>query len=218
MGYFKAGFDVTGVDHEPQPRYPFKFICADALEYLAEFGHCYDVIAGSPPCQDASIMRRGRWKDREHPQLIPATRAGMIATGKPYVIENVVGADLINPVLLCGSMFELQVGNGTLFPSEWGEQSQLRRHRLFEMPWYTGGRMKCSHARGSVIGVYGGGQHPRRRVPATIGDMTCFTVDARAQAMNIDWMTGDELSQAIPPPYTEWVGRRLIVHLKWVSP
>jgi DNA (cytosine-5)-methyltransferase 1 len=165
-------------------------------------------------------MRRGRWQDREHADLLAPTRDLLIAIGKPYVIENVIGAKLINPILLCGTMFGLQTRAG----------AQLRRHRLFELSWPLGCLLPAHYHKPcvSVIGVYGGGQHPqRRRVPVTIGvyghaggsssrdylDCKCFTTQARREAMGIDWMTGDELSQAIPPAYTEFVGRQLVRYL-----
>lgn len=216
MGYHRAGLDVVGVDREWQKNYPFWFVQADAIEYLKRYGHLYDAVAGSPPCQKYSVMRRGRWQDREHEDFIETMRAACLALGKPYVIENVVGAPLISPLMLCGSMFGLQTKLG----------SQLRRHRLFECPWLTDRpKMECRHnPASSVIGVYGGGQHPQRRRPATIGvygssggssgrdnlGLTCFTVEARRQAMGIDWMSGSELSQAIPPAYTEFIGKLLL--------
>lgn len=214
MGYFRAGFNVVGVDIKPQPRYPFAFVQADALDYAAEHGHEYDAIHASPPCQKYSAMTKRRWQDREHPDLVAPTRALLIDTGLPYIIENVVGAPLINPVMLCGTMFGLQTTEG----------SQLRRHRLFELSFYCL-TPPCDHNDGSPIGVYGGGQHPDRRRPATIGvwgnagghserdNLDHYGMDARREVMGIDWMTGRELSQAIPPAYTEFIGRQLIRHL-----
>ena len=222
MGYHRAGFDVTGVDIKPQPRYPFIFIQGDALEYLREHGHEYDAITASPPCQAFSAMRKGRWQDREHPDLIEPTRATLKATGKPYVIENVEGAPLMAPITLCGTMFGLRTRHG----------SQLRRHRLFEAPWFFGLIPTCAHNEYAAIGVYGGGQHPQRRcndansrLPATIGvyvnsggssvrdGTTGFGVVDRRDAMGIDWMTNAELSQAIPPAYTQFIGEQLLAEV-----
>ena len=217
MGYHRAGFDVFGVDINPQPHFPFVFVQADALNYLHNYGQYFAAIHASPPCQAFSVMRRGRWQDREHPDLLTPVRDALNRIGKPYIIENVVGAPLINPVMLCGTLFGLQTKAG----------SQLRRHRLFEIhPPLLVMTPQCSHAAGSsVIGVYGGGQHPqRRRYPSTIGvfrhaggtskrdylDMDCFSANDRRDAMGIDWMTGEELSQAIPPAYTEFIGKRII--------
>ncbi len=221
MGWYLAGSRPIGVDNRPMPRYPFEFHEADALEYALEHGHEFDVIHASPPCQDASIMRRGRWQDRKHPRLICATRIILQWLGKPYVIENVMGAALRDPVLLCGTQFGLRTRHG----------AQLRRHRLFELSWPLDALLPAHyHKPGvSVIGVYGGGQHPqRRRVPATIGvyghsggsssrdylDYSCFTVQDRRDAMRIEWMTGAELSQAVPPAYTEFIGRQLMKQLE----
>jgi DNA (cytosine-5)-methyltransferase 1 len=218
MGYHRAGFEVVGVDNRPQKRFPFEFHQADALEYLKEHGREFDFIHASPPCQRFSVMRRGRWQDREHPDLLTPTRELLGKIGRPYVIENVVGAPLINPVMLCGTLFGLKTKAG----------SQLRRHRLFEIhPPLLVLTPQCLHAtEASVIGVYGGGQHPqRRRFPLTIGvfghsggtsrrdypDMDCFTTNDRRDAMGIDWMTGKELSEAIPPAYTEYIGKQVLM-------
>lgn len=221
MGYYLAGFEVVGVDIEPQPRYPFEFHQADALEYLAAHGHKFDVIHASPPCQRYSTMTVGRWQDRieNHPDLIAPTRELLKKIGKPYVIENVENAraELINPVLLCGTMFGLKTKHG----------SQLRRHRYFELSFPIGFLTPtCQHAKGSVIGVYGGGQNPARRRPATIGvyghsggssnrdNLISFGTDDRRDAMGINWMVGNELSEAIPPAYTEFIGRQLLTRLE----
>lgn len=220
MGYHRAGFEVVGVDIDPQPRYPFEFHQADALEYLAEHGHEFDVIHASPPCQHYSTMTKGRWQDRleSHPDLIAPVRALLQKIGKPYVIENVEGAraELVNPILLCGTMFGLQTKHG----------SQLRRHRYFEMSIPMFLVPTCQHNKGSVIGVYGGGQNPARRRPATIGvwghaggssnrdNLISFGTDDRREAMGIDWMVGDELSEAIPPAYTEYIGSQLFAQVQ----
>ena len=214
MGYHRAGYEVTGVDIEPQPRYPFKFIQADALEYLREHWQEYDVIHASPPCQRYSGMTKGRWQDRidAHPDLVEPIRELLIMSGRPYIIENVVGAPLINPVMLCGSMFGLQSKAG----------NPLYRHRLFETSFQVGLTPPCQHNKASAIGVYGGGQNPSRRKtlpPVAVyvhsggtskrGDAT-FGIEARREAMGIDWMTGNELSQAIPPAYTEYIARFIL--------
>ena len=199
MGYSRAGFDVVGVDIKPQPRFPFEFCQADAMTFPLDG---YDVIHASPPCQAYSSMRKGRWQDRSHPDLVAKTRANLQATGLPYVIENVVGAPLVNPITLCGSMFGLQSIHG----------NQLRRHRLFEIhPPHVCLVQPCQHNHASPIGVYGGGQHPARRKRRydESAEGLDFGVTERRRAMGIDWMTGRELNQAIPPAYTEWIGRHL---------
>ena len=223
-GYAQAGFEVVGVDIEAQKRYPFKFHQADALEYLREHGHEFDAIHASPPCQLYSAMRKGRWQDREdrHPDLVDPTRQLLIQSGKPYVIENVVGAPLINPIILCGTMFKLETKHG----------SQLRRHRLFELGLFTIPENcvpPCNHNNASAIDAYGGGQHPgRKKVPATIGvyghaggsserdGLIQFGTQDRRDAMGIKWMTGAELSQAIPPAYTEFIGRYLLERVRYI--
>lgn len=188
-GYTWAGFEMTGVDHEPQPRYPYRFILADALEYVEAHGHEYDFIHASPPCQ-AHTSLQGRW-GREYPDLIAATRAALKATGKPYVIENVPGAPLENPLMLCGSMFDLRV----------------IRHRLFETDpaiWFPPGR--CSHPRGAV-GRQGHRGADREWITVT-GHFS--DVPLAQRVMELPWMTQAELAQAIPPAYTEWIGREML--------
>src|SRR5581483_312695 len=122
MGYYRAGFDVVGVDTKPQPHYPFRFIQADALEYL-RLGPIswYAAVHASPPCQ-AHTSLRGMWNAKEHVDLIPPTRELLRKTGLPYVIENVPGAPMDAQVMLCGSAFGLGIPG-----------AQLRRHRLFEL-------------------------------------------------------------------------------------
>lgn len=218
MGYSRIGLEVVGVDINPQPHYPFKFYQGDAIEYLKEHGSEFDCIHASPPCQRYSAMTNGRWKDRvsEHPDLVDPVRQLLVELNKPYVIENVVGSPLINPTMLCGTMFQLQTKGG----------SQLRRHRLFETSFHVGLTPPCQHNNGSAIGVYGGGQNPSRKIPATIGvyghagvasNRDClllFGTQDRRDAMGIDWMSGKELSEAIPPAYTEFIGRYLLDSFK----
>jgi DNA (cytosine-5)-methyltransferase 1 len=210
MGYSRAGFEVVGVDIHPQPHYPFEFHQADAMTYPLDG---FDVIHASPPCQAFSPLRN-MWNAKEHADLVGATRARLEATRLPYAIENVPGAPLRDYIVLCGSAFGLGTGD-----------AELRRHRLFEVnPWpllvppcahglrtsttgVYGHRGNYSRrVRARVIGVYGGHGRDRRRVTAPQD----FSTEARREAMGIDWMTGDELSQAIPPAYTEWIGRQLI--------
>lgn len=194
-GYRRAGFDVTGVDIRKQPNNPHRFIQGDALEYLAAHGHEYDAIHASPPCQAHSDLKH-MWNAKKHVDLIAPTRELLVKLGKPFVIENVEGAPMSCPVILCGTMFSL----GT-------EDAELRRHRLFDINWGWVMPIACYHGRKSrVIGVYGGHGRDRRRT--TNGQD--FPTSARREAMGIDWMTGAELSQAIPPAYTEYLGRELL--------
>ena len=121
MGYSRAGFDVVGVDIAPQPRYPFEFIQAEAIEYVKAHGHEYDAIHASPPCQASSALTKGTNRGRIYEDLIPQTRAALGASGRPYVIENVQGSDLRRDATLCGEMFGLAV----------------IRHRYFEVSGFA---------------------------------------------------------------------------------
>lgn len=206
-GYRRAGFEVTGVDNRPMPNNPHTFIHADALEYLAEHGHEYDVIHASPPCQAHTAMRVLH-NARRHADMIPATRALLESIGKPYVIENVPGAPFQNGVVLCGTMF----GLGT-------ERAELRRHRLFESNMMLLAPT-CQHGRRSeTIGVYGGHVRHRRRVADGHNGwkyergLPDFSAEDGRRAMGIGWMTLAELSQAIPPAYTEYIGGQLMTVL-----
>jgi DNA (cytosine-5)-methyltransferase 1 len=194
MGYHRAGFEVVGVDIEPQRRYPFEFIQADALDYIREHGHEFDAIHASPPCQRFCSLNKMH-NAKEHPDLVAPCRSVLIGTGRLYVIENVPRSPLINPVTLCGTMF----GLGTA-------DAELWRHRLFESNVLLAAP-ECSHReKGRVIGVYGGHGRDRRRTVNTQD----FSTEQRREAMGIDWMTGAELSQAIPPAYTEFIGKQLL--------
>lgn len=199
MGYHRAGFDVVGVDKEPMPRYPFEFHQADALEYLAEHGHTFDAVHASPPCQDHSTLSARAGKHGTD-WLLPRTIELLDQTDSLYVVENVPGADMPDPVMLCGSMF------GLFAACDDGQTRQLRRHRLFHSNAPITAPSGCQH-RGQPVGVYGtggGGQMTRgyKAKPA----------EAR-QALGIDWMDRRGLSQAIPPAYTQFIGEQLIAHL-----
>ena len=188
MGYHRAGFDVVGVDIKPQKHYPFEFHQADALEYCAEHGREFDAIHASPPCQRFSVGTPDRMR---HPDLIDATRNALVAAGGPWVIENVRGAPIRADLRICGC----QVG----YP-------MLRRVRHFEtMPPMLSLLPSCQHG-GHAITVTGHGTTSgnRKTWGRNIG-----VVEMRA-AMGIDWMNRDELSQAIPPAYTEFIGRALM--------
>ncbi|WP_040703989.1 DNA cytosine methyltransferase [Nocardia takedensis] len=192
-GYHRAGFEVTGVDIAAQPRYPFEFHRGDALEFVREHGHEFDVIAASPPCQDHSRLRSltvahgTGW-------LLAATRTALQASGRPWVIENVPGAPMRSDIRLCGCMFGLP---------------GLRRERWFETSWREFElRPPCVHLdqRVTVAGHPGG--RSTRDGHAGFGDVTAWR-----RAMGIDWMTAAELAQAIPPTYTEYIGHRLRAYL-----
>ena len=202
MGYARAGFEVVGVDIKPQPHYPFRFIRADAMDPLAwkaPLGVIPDVIHASPPCQAFSDLK-AMHNAKRHPDLLAPTRAMLQATGLPYVIENVEGAPMSDYIVLCGSAFGLGSGD-----------AELRRHRRFEVRPMPAMVPPCAHGqRNRVIGVYGGHGRDRRRTTNTHD----YSTEARREAMGIDWMTGNELSQAIPPAYTEWIGAQLLLALE----
>jgi DNA (cytosine-5)-methyltransferase 1 len=195
MGYHRAGFAVTGVDLHPQKHYPFAFIRADALAYLAAHGHEYDAIAASPPCQRYTRLKSVN-RHRVYPDLVAATRETLDTSGRPYVLENVPGAPLVAPVMLCGTFFGLKV----------------YRHRLFEcsfravVPSHVPHRDTCAGTR--VRGA--GAISPKGFVTVTSGG---GHTEYKRRAMGIDWMTQNELAQAIPPAYTEHIGRQLIERL-----
>jgi DNA (cytosine-5)-methyltransferase 1 len=201
VGYARAGFNVVGFDLHPQPNFPFEFHQGDALVLgatLLEWQH-FDAVSASPPCQAHSDLQKQ--SKRHYEDLIAPTRELLERSGLPYVIENVEGAPLVDPVVLCG----------TMFPG-----LRVIRHRLFETNWpltapphgahplvFTHDKRKAHYGRldqdTSFVQVTGGGN---------------ATVANKAAAMGIDWMTGRELNEAIPPAYTEHVGRQLMQHLE----
>jgi DNA (cytosine-5)-methyltransferase 1 len=203
VGYSRAGFDVIGVDINPQPNYPFQFIQADweeplwVLPGLWERNKIPFLIHASPPCQAYSSMTKRWGRSAQHPDLVSKVRERLIEIDSPYVIENVLQAPLINPTVLCGSMFNLGVQVGT-------ERRQLRRHRGFESNLSIPTPVPCIHM-GRAIGVYGhsGGVSKRDGI-------TFSGTDSWREAMGIPWMTGKELSESIPPAYTEYIGKLLI--------
>lgn len=196
-GFSHAGFDVTGVDINPQPRYPFKFILGDALTIDLS---SYDCVAASPPCQSYSILAKRNGNGDSWPRLIEPVRQILIASGKPYIIENVIGAPLHNPVLLCGTMFP---------------ELRVIRHRIFE----------CNFP----VPALNHGPHPlchtfdkRKLHFSTTNEWTDFvqvtgggncTVAAARDAMQIPWMNRAELNEAIPPAYTHFIGLQLMRQL-----
>jgi DNA (cytosine-5)-methyltransferase 1 len=215
MGLHRAGFDVVGVDIRPQPRYPFEFHQADALTFPLDG---FDFIWASPPCQAHTAMKTMH-NAKDHEDLIPPTRARLVASGIPWAMENVMGAPLVNPIMLCGTMFGLGVGD-----------AELRRHRLFETSDPILLVPQCHHGTRATIGVYGG--HIRNRKRRTIGvygegcrdsrrksdrGVADFSIEDGKIAMGIDWMTTAELSQAIPPAYSEFIGHAALRALERIA-
>lgn len=199
MGYYRAGFDVIGVDREPQPDYPFLFVQADALEFVARNARFFDAIHASPPCQGYSSMRH--LVPKERPRLIEPVRELLIASGKPYVIENVPAARgaLRKPIALCGQYFGLGV----------------RRHRFFECSFAAWSPECRPHHKSSPIAVYGDHPEETPRSPGSGGAINrAHTLEAGRAAMGIDWMAWEQLTQAIPPAYTRFIGDQLLEHLE----
>ncbi|WP_406123307.1 SAM-dependent methyltransferase [Streptomyces sp. NBC_00989] len=186
-GYADAGFDVTGVDIAPQPRYPFRFVQADAIAFVLEHGAEFDFIHASPPCQHDSKCQR--IQKREHPDLIASTRTALETTGRPWVIENVGDAvpKLRDPVMLCGPMFGLatyrhrflEAGGGFTLPQPYHPQHtvpQAKMGRPIPPGWY-----------GQFVGNFSGADHAR-------------------QVMGVPWMNRDGIRECIPPAYARWTG------------
>ena len=280
MGYHRTGFDeIVGVDNVHQPRYPFEFVQADALEYLAEHGHDYEAIHASPPCQGYSIMHNLPWlRGREYPLLILPTLSMLEGLGKPYVVENVMGARHGSATLrkrgleshglkagwLCGAMFGLPFYRHRLFETNWmwlapghprhksqrprGITSDSRGRGIteqvvanpvnsewrqyhdgalnilsgyekvpFSYPTIVGERLRANgRPKDSKIGLSNGmpetqlanWQNGAQGNGVGIGHAKGWRL--AAEAMGIDWMKRDELTQAIPPAFTEFIGRQLL--------
>lgn len=189
-GYARAGFHVTGVDLEPQPNYPFDFTQADALEVDLDG---YDLIHASPPCQRFSAYRRkGHGVGDGYPDLIGATRERLVGSDTPYVIENVPGAPLLEPIQLCGSSFGLDVRRHRLFECSWDLKAPSCDHR-WQTPRFPPATNRKNLRSTVEVGVW--------RIP----------LDTQKSAMGVNWeCTLKELSQMVPPAYTEWIGLRAV--------
>lgn len=175
------------MDIEPQPHYPFEFHQADALTFPLDG---FDAAAASPPCQAHTLCQRIR--NNDHPELIAPIRDRLRAAGIPYAIENVVGAPLIDPVELCGAMFGLRT----------------YRHRLFECNFPITAPAHPAH----VAPIRKMGRPVREgEFMHVVGNFS--GVAMARKAMGIDWMPRDKLREAIPPAFTEFVGRAMIAHL-----
>ncbi|MEV5133563.1 SAM-dependent methyltransferase [Streptomyces sp. NPDC053705] len=186
-GYYLAGFRVVGLDNADQPNYPFPFIQGDAVEYIRAHGHEYDLTHGSPPCQRYTNAQRLRKND--HPDLLGPTREAMQATGRPYIIENVVGAarHLLDPLTLCGAMFGLRT----------------YRHRLFESSLELGTRLHPRH----IAPVAKMGRRVRDgEFMHIVGNFT--GVDLAREIMGMPWANRDGLRESIPPVYTKFLGEQ----------
>ena len=182
MGLHRAGYDVTGVDLHPQPNYPFRFIQGDAMAVDLDG---YDLIWASPPCQRFSFPSMFHGVKDDHPDLIAPTRDRLMQAALRWVIENVAGAPLANPTMLCGTMFNLNV----------------YRHRYFELSWNIEAPSHLKHVRRCVpIGK----PLEHDRMATVVGHFV--GLDVAREAMDIDWMSRAEISQAIPPAYSKFLG------------
>ena len=208
-GYADAGFTVIGVDINDQPNYPYEFFQADAIEFASEHGALFDAIHASPPCQTYSKTRT--LHDNEHPDLVAPTREVLTSIGKPWVIENVVGAPLRDPIRLTGQHFNMTA------PDVDGVELKLVRARLFESNIELSAPDTITPNRhlitASVYGAGGGWTPKHRDNPDRRGGYIPH-INVIKQLLGIDWMTKHELSQSIPPVFTEHVGRQLIEHLE----
>lgn len=202
-GYHHAGFDVTGIDIVARPNYPHTFIQGDAVDYIRAHGHEYDLIHTSPPCQSKCALTVGTNASRgwggEHVDLVAPTRAALEAAGRPYVIEQPDGkADVRKDISLCGEMF----GLGVL------------RHRNFELGGWSMSRPVHVKHRGRVRGWRHGAYFDGPYVAAYGSGGGKASIAEMQAAMDITWTdVREELTEAIPPAYTELIGRRALTHL-----
>ncbi|MFJ4421865.1 methyltransferase domain-containing protein [Streptomyces bobili] len=193
-GYADAGFDVTGVDKDPQPRYPHRFIQADAIAYALEHGARYDFIHGSPPCQHDTECQRIQGND--HPDLIAPTRTALERSGRPWVMENVRGAmpKLREPVMLCGQMFHLDNYRHRFFETGGGFTLDQPAHPEHLVPQAKMGRPVPPGHYGQFVGNFSG-------------------VDLARRVLGVPWMNRDGIRECIPPAYTEHIGRAAVALL-----
>lgn len=190
MGYYRAGFEVVGVDIKPQPHYPFEFHQADAMTFPLDG---FDAYHASPPCQGYSAIVNLPWlRDKDYPLLILPTRLMLQLTGKPFVIENVKRARLgskqlisrkleahgMDAGLLCGCMFDLPFYFERLFETNFLWWQPLHKpHKPITKGRMFGGRLRLAH---------------------------------KAKAKLLNWMDDEEIAEAIPPIYTEYIGGYLL--------
>lgn len=190
FGFEQAGFDVTAVDLFDQPNHRGNFIKADAIDFLLENGHKYNYIHASPPCQKYSMSsKQFRILGKEYPDLISVTRAALIKIGKPFDLENVPGSPLINPVMLCGTMFGLPTYRHRFFETNWNLKQPIHTEHIAK-----NAKMGRPVKPGEFIqymGHFSGLQYVR--------DFT-----------GCQWMSQYGLAQSIPPQYTKYIGEQFL--------
>lgn len=191
VGYHRAGFEVTGIDNKPQKNYPFGFMQADALEYLCDHWQEYDFIHASPPCQRYSATTPEKARDN-HPDLLSKVREVLDEIGRPYIIENVPGAPMTDYIVLCGTMFGLDVIRHRWFEIRPNPILLMPPHNHYKPVVRQGYEADLSKEFMCVTGHFSG-------------------KETGMVAMGVDWMgTSYELAQSIPPAYTEFIGKQLI--------
>ncbi|MEU5756344.1 SAM-dependent methyltransferase [Streptomyces sp. NPDC047829] len=193
-GYADAGFDVTGVDLIPQPRYPHRFVQADAITFVLKHGAAFDFIHASPPCQHDSECQRIQSND--HPDLIAPTRTALETTGRPWVLENVRGAmpKLRAPVMLCGQMLGLANYRHRYFETGGGFTLEQPDHPAHLVPQAKMGRPVPPGHYGQFVGNFSG-------------------VPLARQVLGVPWMNRDGIRECIPPAYAEHIGRAALAQL-----
>jgi DNA (cytosine-5)-methyltransferase 1 len=201
VGYDRAGFEVVGVDLDPQPNYPFRFVQCDWADFIRLYGtDTFQAIHASPPCQRYSQASRCCPSLAEtYPDLVAPVREALKASGLPWVIENVPGAPLIEPTMLCGQMFGLDLFRHRMFESSFPLPFMLHAH--------TKVGSKAGYTFDPTSGKDNGGWRPGRII-SVAGN--CSPIAEAKRAMGIDWMSRHELAEAIPPAYTEHIGKHLL--------
>lgn len=201
VGYHRAGFEVVGVDVAPQPNYPFLFLQADVMDVPLEVLGTFDAIHASPPCQSYSDLAKRNGNGDDWPRLIEPVRERLAEAGRPYIIENVEGAPLLKPTVLCGTMFP---------------ELRVIRHRLFETTFPVHPPIHLKHPLVHTFdkrkGHYGKTDEWSDFVQVT-GGGNCSIASAH-DAMGVDWtrLTKREINEAIPPAYSEYIGMELRRH------